>query len=100
MHLSSVNLRLSAITALFERIKPSLRRAYIAEIEDTITLIFYYDGEITEEDEEMAGDAGAEVISDFPGPYMIDWKLIRCDSPEKIPSTPGYLVYARYEKKT
>ena len=98
MTLSSINLRLSAITALFERIKPTLRRAYITESEGTIKLIFYYDGEITEEDEDMAGDAGAEVISDFPGPYMIEWELLRCDYPQKIPPTQGYLVYARYEK--
>lgn len=98
MTISSINLRLSAQRALLDRVKPTLREAYIAEVEDTIKLIFYYDREITDEDEDMAGDAGAEVISDFPGPYMIEWELIRCDYPQKTPFTPGYLVYARYEK--
>jgi hypothetical protein len=67
------SLRSSAQRALFDRIKSSLREVFIADRGNTIKLTFYYDGEITEEDEDMARDAGAEVISDFPGPYMIDW---------------------------
>ena len=99
MALSSINLRLSAMRALFEKIKPNLRMASVAELEGKIIrLTFCYDGEITDEEEDLAGDAGTEVIADFPQEHLIEWDLIRCDYPEKIPSLPGYVVYARYEK--
>ena len=94
-----MSLRLSAQRALFDRVKSTLRCVYIAVINETkIVHFFYYDGEISKIDEDLAGDAGAEVISDFPGSYTIDWKLIRCDYPQQIVHNEGYLVYARYEE--
>ncbi len=98
MGIDSERLELSAQRALFDRIKSNVRLISIGVVDGTtITLFFYYDGEPSEEDEELAGDAGAEVIASFPQ-YFIDWKLIRVDYPTPIVPAGDYIVYARYEK--
>lgn len=82
---------------LLYRITEQIREVLVGVDTDTIIIFFYYDREPTEEDEELAGDAGAEVISDFPG-YLIHWRLCYIAYPTPIPIGGATIIYARYEE--
>lgn len=87
---------LSIQRALLDKITPNLRRISFQISEDLISLYFYYDTEPSEIEMELAGDAEAEVISDFPGEYMIEVRFFIVKSPLKVNSV-GRVIYERYE---
>ncbi len=72
-----------------------MRASRITWSDKVIELFFYYDGEISDEDEESAQCAATEVISDFPG-YELKVHVLRWDYPKCIPQE-GELVYIRRE---
>lgn len=71
---SDIGLRLSLQRALLGAV-PSNMAAITAKIEgDLITIYAFFDGAVTEEEEEIVSVIGAEVIADFPAPFMIEEK--------------------------
>jgi len=90
------DIRLSLQRALLDVITPSLRRVCYEMKNHNILLHFFYDIEISELERELASNAAAEVIADFPKDYAIDWKLERIGYPYQMPFA-GHIVYNRYE---
>ena len=87
---------LSLNRALWVEVSPLLRAALISWNDDEIHLFFYYDGEISEEDNDSAECAATEVIAGYPE-YALEIDILRWDAPKPIPQT-GELVYQRREK--
>ncbi len=92
-----VALRLSAMRALWGVVTPNVRKVYIKEENNVITLYFYYDKEPLEKEIELSEDAATEVIADFPEPFMIACERIINSFPQKITHS-GYLIYSRFEE--
>ena len=87
---------LSMNRALWVEVSPLLRAALISWNDEEIHLFFYYDGEISEKDNESAECAATEVIAGYPE-YALEIDILRWDTPKPIPQT-GELVYYRREK--
>ena len=85
--------------ALLGAVTPNLRAVYItSEQENSFDLIFYYDKELSEDEEELCSFADTEFIADFPSPtYKTDCTVKIIPYPDKIPRI-GRCVYRRYEK--
>src|SRR5258708_5912730 len=64
--INRINAILSLNRALCCEVSPKLRCARINWDNDTVWLYFYYDGDISEEDDESAQCVATEVITDFP----------------------------------
>jgi hypothetical protein len=82
--------------ALWGEVSPALRAAKIKCDEKSIHLFFYYDGEISEEDNESAECVATEVIADYPK-HKLEVDILRWDFPKPIPQNEGDLVYRRRE---
>lgn len=93
-----LGLSLSIQRALFDAVTPSLRAVFACFEGKTLHLYFFYDGEISEKDRDLAQCAGTEIITDFEE-YMLENSIIRLDAPEKI-SCKGRLFYSRYESES
>lgn len=83
--------------ALLGEISPFLRAASINWDAEKITVYFFYDKEISEEDQEAAECAGTEVIASFPE-HQLEVEIVRIDYPNPIP-VKGELVFLRREKR-
>jgi hypothetical protein len=83
---------------LLERITPNLRAVYVViKRENEYGLVFYYDKELSEEEEELASLTDTEFIADFATPnYKTDCTIKVLPYPEKIVQE-GFCVYKRYE---
>lgn len=66
------------------------------ELEEAAYITFYFDGEITEEDEEMAFDISVYIMADLIK-GVLEKKYIRIDYPQKLPESP-YWAYKRDEE--
>lgn len=86
---------LSIQRALLDAVTPALRRISFSNNDENITLFFFYDGKLSENEKELVWDIAAEVISDFPR-CNIDCKIEEINFPNKINSV-GRIVYSRYE---
>lgn len=85
--------------ALLGAVTPNLRAVDIViENEQRFDVIFYYDKEISEDEEELSSLVETEFISDFSEPDYQTNRILRVlQYPNKIPQN-GFLVYKRYEK--
>lgn len=88
-------------SALLGYVHPNLRAVYVDTDEDTVSVNFYYDGPITEANEEAVECTLTEIISDYP-PNKLDqiqfnYGPHRIDAPTPPPSK-GHCVYFRYEE--
>jgi len=81
--------------ALLGEVTPSLRAATIQWSNEEVSLFFYYDGEVSEEDNESAECVATEVISDF-SECALEIDILRWDFPKSIPQK-GERVYHRRE---
>ena len=97
--------RVSAILslngALIGEVFPQLRAAKIQWDEEKVSLLFYCDGEISEDDRESLECVATEVIAEFPD-HTLEVNITRCDYPARIPQSDTSniaLVYRRKEKK-
>lgn len=81
--------------ALWGEVSPALRAARIKWDNETIHTLFYYDGEISEEDHESAECIATEVIADY-SKHQLKVDILRWDYPKPIPQV-GELVYYRRE---
>jgi len=92
-----VYLKLSLQRALLGNVTSNIRGVVALLDDNQIYLTFYYDGEISESDEEIASEIETEVIADFDDKYTIDTQVKRFDSPQRIKLDKGFLVYLRKE---
>lgn len=65
MSIPLYKLRLSVQRALLGNISPKLRAVCVHTEKNEIYVYFYYDGEISDEDKELAQSALDDIISDF-----------------------------------
>ena len=84
--------------ALLGEVTPNLRAVVIdLKIEGKSGKIcFYYHGEISEEDYDIASSAITEITAAFPVGYSFEEHIERLDAPAKI-SFEGRLAYLRKE---
>lgn len=81
--------------ALWGEVSPVLRAARIKWDNQTVHLFFYYDGEISEQDNESAECVATEFIACYPE-YELEVNILRWDYPKQIPNE-GELIYLRRE---
>lgn len=95
MSYNHVTLLLEIQRALLGIVTSNLRMVTAEGNEEEIHLIFYYHGDISEREKEMAEVASAEIISGFSN-QTLNLELIRLDAPAKMPSLKE-VAYWRYE---
>lgn len=78
--------------ALLGEISSAVRAVFCKEESSRIFLRFVFDGEISDDDRDSASCVGAEVIADFPAPYMIKESIQRLDAPAPVTTPPGWLL--------
>ncbi len=88
---------LSIQRALLDKVTSNLRRVSFQLVDHLISLYFYYSDEPSETERELANDAEAEVIADFPKEYTIEIELSAVLFPLKINSY-GRIIYNRFEE--
>jgi hypothetical protein len=96
MKIEPFTILLSLQRALLDSVTESLRQVSYEIKGKTIILYFFYNEDVSDLEEELAGDVAAEVIADFPEEYKVDWKVTTIYYPEKI-HAPGQVVFSRYE---
>ncbi|MDF2549554.1 MAG: hypothetical protein K0S07_621 [Chlamydiales bacterium] len=86
--------------ALLGNVTPNLRAVNVKlKGEHAIELIFYYDEQPDEDEEELANLTDTEFMADFPSPeFSTGFKVLTIPYPQKIPDE-GRCVYLRFEKK-
>lgn len=89
--------KLSVQRALLGNVTTNMRAIAVELNEFDISLLFYYDGKIKENDEETASEIETEVMADFYDYYNIDVNLIRLDYPKPIKNSSGFYIYLREE---
>jgi len=87
---------LSVQRALLGKITPSMRAVTAAYDDTSVKLTFYFDGPISDADEESASCAETEVMADMADPSSVSTTCKRIDRPAKI-EDPGPWVFARNE---
>ena len=92
----NVEARLSIQRALLDVVTPSLRQVSFQLDNYLIKVHFIYDSPITELENELMGDAAAEIISDFSNAYNIEWEGEVVEPSKKI-RPAGFIVFNRYE---
>lgn len=98
-----VKLFLATIYGLLGNVFPSLRAVCAEESESLIYLCFYYDGEITDEDNQLCNHSIDRVLDYFThlseGDKSIAFKtqMLRLDYPQKMPLRGSWRYY-RYEE--
>jgi hypothetical protein len=73
----------------------------IFEDEENFTVIFYYNRELSEDEEELSSLAETEFMSDFPPPYFHIERILKIlPYPNRIDKIPhnGFRVYECFEK--
>jgi hypothetical protein len=83
--------------ALWGEVSPALRSARVKWDDSAVYLYFFYDGKISEEDNESAECVATEFIASYPD-HNLEVNIIRLDYPQKVPEE-GELVYKRREAK-
>ncbi|HDK6330971.1 hypothetical protein AAHY48_19675 [Klebsiella variicola subsp. variicola] len=94
---SNVYLKLSVQRALFGNVTPNIR-AVVAELSGkNISLLFYFDGQIDDDDKELVSVIETEIIADFDEDFTVDTTVKRLDPPQPIKNKHGLLIYIRKE---
>lgn len=90
-------LSLSVQRALLGNWAPNIR-AVIAELSGkNISLLFYFEGQVDADDEELVSVIETEVIADFDEDFTVDTTIQCLDSRQPINNKNGLLVYLRKE---
>jgi len=92
--LDRVNAILSMNRALWGEVSPALRSVRIKWDNEIVDLYFYYDGEISEEDNESAECIATEFIAGYPE-YKLEVHILRWDYPKSIPEEGEPIYYRR-----
>ncbi|GAB1344715.1 hypothetical protein MASR1M101_38420 [Gemmatimonas sp.] len=83
-------------TALLGEVPPALRRVGFDLGDCSVTLHFFFDGPIAEDDRESASVVETEMVAMLSDDVRVTLKVERVDTPERLP-TPQRLVYSRRE---
>ncbi|WP_418646899.1 hypothetical protein ACNQFN_15125 [Thauera butanivorans] len=92
-----VEARLSIQRALLGEVSPHLRAVVLSVDCKKIDVHFYFDGDVSEEDEESVSCIETEILADFEPDFSICAEVIRLDYPLPI-SDDGFWVYQRKER--
>lgn len=92
----AVEARLSIQKALLGEVSPHLRAVVLSVARKQIDVRFYFDGVISEEDEESVSCIETEILADFEPDFTICAEAIRLDCPLPIVDD-GFWVYQRRE---
>lgn len=95
-HDAIIKARLSLQRALLGEIPPALRACIFSIYNLNIDIRFYFDGAISEKDEESISCVESEVLADYDPEYVISARCIRLDTPAII-NDDGIWVYSRRE---
>ncbi|MBX9252334.1 hypothetical protein, partial [Klebsiella pneumoniae] len=60
-------------------------------------LLFYFDGQIDDDDKELVSVIETEIIADFDEDFTVDTTVKRLDPPQPIKNKNGLLIYIRKE---
>lgn len=83
--------------ALLGKITPNMRQIYVGFENDTIKLIYVFDGKITDDDKENVWLIGVDITHDLE--FLLDEQLISCSMPKMYyPDIGYYCVYGRKEQ--
>ncbi|QBH95503.1 hypothetical protein EKN56_03220 [Limnobaculum zhutongyuii] len=94
----SAYLRLSAQRALLGNVTSNMRSVFVTITNKNMQLFFYFDGEFTELDKEIASYVETEIIADFDDDFTIKTYVERLDFPESIKIiNNGWCIYLRKE---
>ena len=98
--LSILNVLGSVQRALLGNVTPNLRAVdVLIKDEKNLELIFYYDKEMSKNEEELPSLTETEVASDFPEPdYHVTGVVKVLSYPARVPQD-GFLAYLRHEEK-
>lgn len=91
-----VKTRLSLQRALLGEVSPNLRAVVFSMTGLVIDARFYFDGPISQEDEETVSCVETEVLADYEPGYTVTAHCIRLDFPAPI-NDDGVWVYLRQE---
>lgn len=100
MPIPSYRLRLSAQRALLGNVSTKLRAVCVKTENQEIHVIFYYDGEILEEENELAESTMDDIISDFHiddegNDMKFFTSILRVDYPNKMPLFGEWVFYRK-----
>lgn len=90
-------LKLSMQSALLGAITENMRNIAADISENKITLYFFINGEVKDDDEENISIIETEVIADFEDEFDIETIIKRIDYPKPIVLERGYSVFQRKE---
>jgi hypothetical protein len=88
---------LSLQRALLGEVSASLRCVTCSWDENQIHILCFFDGEISDDDQESMHCVETEVMADFPAEVSVSLKSVRLDYPE--PLNPHTLVGWVYKRK-
>jgi hypothetical protein len=89
---------LSVNRGLWGLVSRNLRAVYVKYRDADIHLYCYFDGAVSEEDEEAMSEVGTSVAADFPD-HIVHEHCVRLDAPQRIPVLEEHhLVFKRKEK--
>jgi hypothetical protein len=88
-------LRLVLQVALLGEVGPALRAVAYHLEPDRITLAFYHDGLISDDERESASCVGTELMAALPDSITVSEELIRCDYPQRIPQDLPQVFHRR-----
>lgn len=84
--------------ALLGEVAAQLRIVAVRWDEASVNFVAYFDGEISEEDQESMSCVETELIAWFPQTPRISYEVHRLDYPEHVPRVPGMVfAYSRRE---
>lgn len=93
---SIIEARLSLQRALLGEVPPALRAVVFSMNDLMLDIRFYFDGPISQEDEESISCVESEVLADYGEEYTITAQCIRLDFPSQI-NDDGVWVFNRRE---
>jgi hypothetical protein len=93
-----IGVRLSLQRALLGEVSSNLRAVVFSITDLTIDARFYFDGPISQEDEESTSCVETEVLADYDQEYTVTARCIRLDFPAPI-SDNGIWIYLRRERE-
>lgn len=85
----------SAQRASIGEIVQRFRAIFVNDDDKIITLTFIYEGDINDEELDLASCVETEMISDFWEYRKFNFQSFRIDSPDKIPNQYGHCFYLR-----
>jgi hypothetical protein len=91
----NVYLKLSLQRALLGNVTPNIRAVLAELVDKKIRIIFYFEGGIGDEDEELVSVVETEVMADFDEDFNVEAIIRQLDSPDPIKNANGCLVYLR-----